>query len=174
MAGNLGAAGAADARALERFTHVDGERREVREVEALELVVTKDHERVGARGRQRVAQRGEALLHAGLLHAVGREVVERHVGAQRAAGAHLVPLLGGLVGLGAVRGVEDADERRHRYTVAFRARASNTRAYSSAIALGCPACHSIGRGRSALTPSGVPRPARTRGSASLTFFMGSR
>src|SRR5437773_2014674 len=157
-------------RALERLADVDRERREVGEVEAFQLVVAEDHERVRPRRGEPVAQRGEGRLHPRLLLPVRVQVVHGAVGAQRAARADLVPFLRRAVARGAVSDVEDADQAVHAQA---ELRSAQMRCISSAISGGWPTWKIIGRG----WPGGgtsAPRPVRTRGSASATFFAGSR
>src|SRR5262245_54178528 len=89
-------------RALERLSDVDGERWQVREGEASELIVAEHDEDVRRHRRELLLQDREALFDARLLPAVLLQVVHRHVGAQRATRAYLVPALGGKIAGGAV------------------------------------------------------------------------
>src|SRR5262245_124058 len=100
-------------RALERLSDIDSERRQVREVEAFELIVAEHHEDVRRHRRKLLLQDREALFDARLLPAVLLQVVHRHVGAQRATRTHLVPALGRKVAGGAVGRSEDARECAH-------------------------------------------------------------
>src|SRR6185369_14313856 len=90
VAGNGRGAAAGEA-ALELVAGVDGERRIVAEVEALELIVTEDHDDVGPRRHQPPLQRCEGRGDARGLRTIRLDVVEGNVGAKRARGAHVVP-----------------------------------------------------------------------------------
>ena len=96
-------------RALELLADVDGERRVVVEVEALELVVAEDHDHVGPRFRQLSPQHREAFLDARVLAAIRLQVVDRHVRPQRARAADLVPVFRPAIAERGVRRLENAD-----------------------------------------------------------------